>query len=240
MAMRLHVGTSGFSYDEWRPAFYPDDLAKDAMLGFYGARLPSVELNNTFYRMPSPKLTAKWASEVPDAFTFAVKASQRITWTKKLADCEETLGYLFAAVAELGHKLGCVFYQVPKWVKKDVPLLRGFLALQRAGIRTAFEFAHPSWLEDDALQALRERDAAVVLSDRDEAPTPELIDTGSWAYLRLRRAAYDDGALLQWHERLRGRALQQCFVFFKHEDTCAGPALAQRFLQLGGAAAAGG
>lgn len=230
--MRLHVGTSGFSYDEWRPAFYPPEVKKDAMLGYYAERLPSVELNNTFYRMPSAKVTAKWASEVPDGFAFAIKASQRITWTKQLADCEEPLGYLWKALEQLGPKLGCVFYQVPKWVRKDLPRLRGFLALQRAGVKVAFEFVHPSWHEDDTVQALREHDAALVLSDRDEAPSPELVDTGTWSYLRLRRAAYDDAALRAWHQRIANGVRRECFVFFKHEDSCAGPALAQRFLAL--------
>lgn len=232
MSTRLFVGTSGFSYAEWRPAFYPDGLKKDAMLGFYAARLPAVELNNTFYRMPSKKLAAKWAGEVPAGFSFAVKASQRITWTQKLKDCGELVAALFAAVAALGDRLGCVFYQLPKWVRKDVALLQDFLALQPAGVKVAFEFAHASWLEDDALAALRARDAALVLSDKDDGPTPELVDTGSWGYLRLRRAQYSDGDLQGWHERIGARPWQQCFVFFKHEDSCAGPALARRFLEL--------
>jgi uncharacterized protein YecE (DUF72 family) len=232
MTVRLHVGTSGFSYDEWRPAFYPDKLKKDAMLSFYAERLPAVELNNTFYRMPSSKLCAKWASEVPERFVFAIKASQRITWTQKLKDTGELLGLLFTALQELGPRVGCVFYQVPKWVRKDVPLLRDFLQQQPTGTRVAFEFAHASWHEDDAVAALRDRDAALVLSDKDDAPEPQLVDTGTWAYLRLRRAAYDDGAMRQWHERIASRGLQQCFVFFKHEDSCAGPALARRFLEL--------
>ena len=228
----FHVGTSGFSYDEWRPDFYPDDLKKDAMLSFYAERLPAVELNNTFYRMPSGKLCGKWASEVPDGFCFAVKASQRITWTQKLKDCGELLGLLFGAVADLGHKLGCVFYQLPKWVKKDVPLLQDFVAQQQAGVKVAFEFANAGWLDDDALAVLRQHDAALVLSDKDDAPVPELVDTGSWGYLRLRRAVYTDDDLRQWRDRIVARGWQQAFVFFKHEDACAGPALAKRFLEL--------
>jgi len=232
MSTRFHVGTSGFSYDEWRPAFYPDDLKKDAMLSFYAERLPAVELNNTFYRMPSGKLCGKWASEVPDGFCFAVKASQRITWTQKLKDCGELLGVLFGAVAALGQKLGCVFYQLPKWVKKDVALLQDFVAQQQAGVKVAFEFANAGWLEDDALAVLRQHDAALVLSDKDDASVPELVDTGSWGYLRLRRAVYTDDDLRQWRDRIAARGWQQAFVFFKHEDACAGPALAKRFLEL--------
>lgn len=226
----LFVGTSGFSYDEWRPAFYPDELKKDAMLPFYAERLPAVELNNTFYRLPNAKMAAKWRAQVPAAFRFAVKASQRLTWTQKLKDCGELLQVLFTAIAPLGETLGCVFYQVPKFVRKDVAVLRDFLALQPAGVKVAFEFAHPSWGDDDTLAALRERDAAVVASDRDEQPPPELADTSTWSYLRLRRAAYADDDLRRWRDRVQARG--PAFVFFKHEDSCAGPALAKRFLEL--------
>lgn len=228
----LHVGTSGFSYDEWRPAFYPDDLSKDDMLSFYAERLGSVELNNTFYRMPSAKMTAKWRAQVPAHFRFAVKATQKLTWTQKLKDCGELLQHLFVVLEPLGDALGCVFYQVPKWVRKDTGLLREFLQQQKPGLPVAFEFAHASWGDDDALVVLREFGVALVASDRDDAPPPVLHDTASWLYLRLRRAAYSDDDLKSWHARIRERATTGAFVFFKHEDSCAGPALARRFLDL--------
>ena len=229
-APTLHVGTSGFSYDEWRPAFYPDDLKKDAMLAFYAGRLPAVELNNTFYRLPNAKMAAKWRSQVPDTFRFAVKASQRLTWTQKLVDCGELLQVMFTAIEPLAETLGCVFYQVPKWVRKDAAVLRDFLALQPAGTRVAFEFAHESWNDDETRTLLREREAAVVASDKDEAPPPELVDTAPWCYVRLRRSAYADDELRAWRDRLQARFPAGGFVFFKHEDSCAGPALARRFL----------
>lgn len=228
----LRVGTSGFSYQEWKGAFYPPELKNDAMLSFYAGRLPAVELNNTFYRMPRRDVVARWAEQVPDGFRFAVKAPQRITWRLKLKDCAEPLGQLFEAVGALEDKLGCVFYQLPKYVRKDTALLAEFLAQQRPGVPVAFEFAHPSWLEADALALLRGHDAAVVLSDKDDAPPPELVDTGGWGYLRLRRAAYSDADLLSWRQRILQRGWRQAFLFFKHEDSCAGPALAQRFLAL--------
>jgi len=228
----FHVGTSGFSYDEWRPAFYPDDLKKDAMLAFYAERLPAVELNNTFYRMPSAKMVEKWATQVPPHFRFAVKASQRLTWTQKLKDCGELLGVLFTVIEPLGESLGCVFYQVPKWVHKDTGLLREFLQQQKAGVKVAFEFAHASWNDDDARALLREFQVALVASDKDEAPPPELVDSAPWCYLRLRRAAYTDDDLRGWRDRLRAAFPAGGFVFFKHEDSCAGPALARRYLDL--------
>jgi uncharacterized protein YecE (DUF72 family) len=229
---RFHVGTSGFSYDEWRPAFYPEDLKSDAMLSFYAARLSSVELNNTFYRMPSAAMVARWKGQVPESFVFAIKASQRLTWTQKLKDCGELLAVLFRALEPLGSSLGCVFYQVPKWVRKDVPLLQEFLRQQRPGLRVAFEFAHASWLVPDAIDALRAHDAALVLSDKDDQPAPDLVDTGSWRYLRLRRSAYSDDDLRAWRDRVAASGCRDCFLFFKHEDSCAGPALAQRFVEL--------
>lgn len=228
----FHVGTSGFSYDEWRPAFYPDDLKKAAMLSFYAERLPAVELNNTFYRLPNAKMAANWRAQVPATFRFAVKASQRLTWTQKLKDCGELLSVLFAAIEPLGDTLGCVFYQVPKWVRKDTALLREFLQQQKPGLRVAFEFAHASWDEDDARAVLREHRVAVVASDKDDAPPPELVDTSDWAYVRLRRAGYGDDELRSWRDRLQARYPAGGFVFFKHEDSCAGPALCRRFLDL--------
>lgn len=228
----FHVGTSGFSYDEWRPAFYPDDLKKDAMLAFYAERLPAVELNNTFYRMPSAKMVAAWKAQVPASFRFVVKATQRLTWTQKLKDCGELLAHLFQVLAPLGESLGCVFYQVPKWVRKDTGLLREFLAQQPPGQRVAFEFAHASWHDEDARDVLRERDVAVVASDKDDAPVPVIADTSTWCYLRLRRTAYSDDDLRVWRDRLLARGAGPAFVFFKHEDSCAGPALAARFLAL--------
>jgi uncharacterized protein YecE (DUF72 family) len=232
IAPAFHDGTSGFSYEEWRPAFYPDDLKKEAMLAFYAERLPAVELNNTFYRMPTGKLVAKWASQVPESFRFAIKATQKLTWTHKLKDCGELLGVLFQALEPLGDRLGCVFYQVPKWVRKDTAVLREFLGQQRSGVRVAFEFAHPTWSEDDAIAVLREHGAALVLSDKDGAREPELVHTADWAYLRLRRAQYGDDDLARWRDALRSRGYRDVFLFFKHEDSCAGPALARRFLDL--------
>jgi uncharacterized protein YecE (DUF72 family) len=231
-AFPLHVGTSGFSYDEWRPAFYPDDLSKDDMLSFYAERLSAVELNNTFYRMPNAKMTAKWRAQVPPDFRFAVKASQKLTWTQKLKDCGELLQLLFTVLEPMGSSLGCVFYQVPKWVRKDTGLLREFLQQQKAGVPVAFEFAHASWGEPDALAVLREFGTALVASDKDDAPPPVLLDTASWVYLRLRRAAYSDDDLKRWHDTIRLHATTGGFVFFKHEDSCAGPALGKRFVEL--------
>lgn len=229
---RFHVGTSGFSYDEWRPAFYPDDLKKADMLRFYAERLPAVELNNTFYRMPSAKVVAGWSEQVPDGFRFAVKASKRITWSQKLVGCGDLLDYLFRSLEPLGAKLGCVFYQLPKYVRCDVDVLRAFLAEQRPGARIAFEFAHDSWAVPAVHELLHAHGATVVASDKDDGPPPALLPGAPWVYLRLRRQGYDDAELRAWRERIAALGVSDAFVFFKHEDSCAGPALAGRFLAL--------
>ncbi|MCA8953124.1 MAG: DUF72 domain-containing protein [Planctomycetes bacterium] len=233
MTTQFHVGTSGFSYDEWKPAFYPEDTKKADYLPYYASQLPAVELNNTFYRMPNADTVAKWRTQVPAGFRFAVKATKRISWGNKLVDCGELCEWLFRTIAPLEDALGCVFYQSPKWVRKDVGVLREFLAVQQAGVKVALEFAHDSWLEDDALDVMREHDVALVTSDKDGEPEPELRDTASWCYLRLRRAGYEDDDLKRWRDRVVESGASEAFVFMKHEDSCAGPALARRFLALG-------
>lgn len=228
----IHVGTSGFSYDEWKPAFYPEDLKKKDMLSYYASQLSSVELNNTFYRMPSEKVVANWCEQVPDGFRFAIKATRRMTWSNKLVDCGELLDYLFRVLTPLEGKLGCVFYQVPKFVRCDADVLRAFVEEQPAGIKTAFEFAHDSWNDPAVTSLLHEHGATVVASDKDDADEPELAPGAPWIYLRLRRTGYGDDELRKWRDRIVQSGASEAFLFFKHEDSCAGPALARRFLDL--------
>ena len=227
--VRIHVGTSGFSYAEWVPAFYPAHVKKAGMLSFYASQLPSVELNNTFYRMPSEKIVTAWSEQVPDTFRFAIKATMGMTWSSKRAYCGERLERLFEVLAPLGSKLGCVFYQLPKAVKCDLHVLRNFLEEQPAGIKTAFEFAHESWRDPAVFKVLHEHGATAVASDQDDADEPELVVGAPWIYLRLRRSQYGDDELRRWRDRIYHAGAREAFVFFKHEDTCAGPALARRF-----------
>ncbi|MFT4843520.1 MAG: hypothetical protein ACI8UD_002659 [Planctomycetota bacterium] len=229
---KLHVGTSGFSYAEWKPAFYPEHVKKAGMLSFYASQLPSVELNNTFYRMPTEKNVTAWSEQVPDTFRFAIKATRRMTWSNKLVDCGELLAELFTMLAPLGGKLGCVFYQLPKFVKCDLDVLRSFLKEQPSGIKAAFEFVHESWHDKAVFDLLHEHGATAVASDKDDAEQPELAAGAPWLYLRLRRASYGDDELRMWRDRIQQSGVSEAFVFFKHEDTCAGPALARRFRDL--------
>ena len=230
--MRLLVGTSGFSYKAWKGSFYPVDLPAAQMLGYYAGRLPAVEINNTFYRMPGPELLEKWAAEVPQTFTFALKAPQRITHRKRLRGSAEDVAYFFAAAAALGPRLGASLFQLPPYLRKDLPLLQEFLALLPADRRVAFEFRHESWFADDVYDALRARGAALCVSDTGEEGRPApLVPTAAWGYLRLRRPDYGDAELTAWAGQLRAQPWSEAFVFFKHEEEGKGAALATALLR---------
>ena len=232
--MRLIVGTSGYSYKEWKGTFYPDDLPAAKMLPYYAQHFGSVEINNTFYRMPESKTLAKWKGEVPDAFTFVLKAPQRITHQKKLADAGDDVRQLFEVASELGEKLGPVLFQLPPFFRKDTARLREFISVVPRTPRIGFEFRHASWMDDEVFAILRERDAALCASDTDEVTDVDalLVATASWGYQRLRRTDYSDEQLRAWRERIAKQNWSDAYVFFKHEDEGKGPAFAKRFLAL--------
>jgi len=232
--MALWVGTSGWAYKEWKGTFYPEDLKDADMLSHYATRLPSVEVNNTFYRMPRREVLQAWTDQVPEGFRFVLKASRRITHKAKLGpEAREPLEYLLANVGELGERLGALLFQTPPWLKKDVGLLRDFLDLLPQGLRAAFEFRSTSWFDQEVFDALRERNAALVTADTgDPAKDPPLEPTADWGYARLRRIDYADDLVEEWATRLTAQGWSDVFVFFKHEDEGAGPALAQRFIDL--------
>lgn len=236
MGVRVRAGTSGWSYDEWKGPFYPEDMASGKMLRYYGERLPSVEVNNTFYRLPRREVLAGWAEQVPADFRFVLKASRRITHQARLgAEAADPLAYLLSSCEVMGEKLGPILFQTPPWLKKDVALLRDFLSWIPEGRRAAFEFRSSSWFDDEVYAALRERDAAFVAADTEEkGKDPPLVPTASWGYARLRRESYEGGALEDWARRLTEPAWDDVYVFFKHEDEGAGPRLAARFLELAG------
>lgn len=223
--VRIATGTSGFSYAAWKGRFYPRDLAARRMLAFYAARLPTVEANATFYRMPRPETLSAWRAEVPAGFVFALKAPQRITHQKRLAGAGELTKTFLGAAAELGTAFGPVLYQLPPTMRKDLGRLEAFLEALPPGARTAVEFRHASWLDDEVYATLSARGAALCVADTDEACTP-LVATGRFGYLRLRRANYERGDLTQWTERILAQPWEEAFVYFKHEDEARGPAFA--------------
>ena len=226
--MRVAVGTSGYAYKEWKGTFYPEKLPQDQMLRFYGEQFPTVEINNTFYRMPSEKVVLNWASQVPDAFQFVLKASQRITHQKRLQNVSEELAYFLKTSSVLGSRLGPTLFQLPPNFKKDVARLEAFLALLPNRWRAAVEFRHPSWYDDEVFTALRNHGVALCAADTDETEA-RVVPTTDWGYLRLRGAEYADGDLASWAERVLAQPWQEAFVYFKHEDEGTGPALAKAF-----------
>jgi len=236
--LRLHLGTSGFAYKEWRGTFYPDDLPAEAMLRFYATRLSSVEINNTFYRMPSAGLLERWAGEVPEGFDFVLKAPRRITHLKRLKEVGDDVRYLVQVASTLGGKLGPLFYQLPPTLKKDLGLLRELLAAPGEARRAALEFRHPSWEGEDTRALLVEQGAALCLAESDETEAPAVPEGGTWGYLRLRKQEYGDEALEAWVTRVRALPWSDVWVFFKHEDAGRGPALAARFAERWRAAGA--
>lgn len=233
--MRILAGTSGFSYKEWKGSFYPHDLPAAAMLSYYAERFPAVEINNTFYRLPNEGTLLQWAEQVPESFRFVLKASQSITHRRRLKDVEDPLEYLLTTSAALGDRRGPFLVQLPPNMKKDAERLDRFLALMPRTAKTALEFRHESWFDDEIYDVLRARSAALCTADNEEREDP-LIATADWGYLRLRREAYDDIALESWRARIASMPWTEAWVFFKHEDEGTGPALARRFLDLWDAA----
>lgn len=224
------MGTSGFSYKEWKGTFYPAKMPEAAMLQYYGERFGTVEINNTFYRMPKKEILEKWPAQVPPDFTFILKASQRITHIKRLKDVESEVAYFFEQAAVLGDQLGPVLFQLPPFAKKDLNRLSDFLTVVPVNRPVALEFRHESWLSDDVYATLRDHNAALCVADTDEQSTP-FVATAHWGYLRLRGTDYPADELAKWAERVQGQDWSAAYVFFKHEDEGRGPALAQDFLQ---------
>jgi uncharacterized protein YecE (DUF72 family) len=233
-APSLLAGTSGWSYDAWKGPFYPEESKSRDWLTFYAARLPAVEVNNTFYRMPKAAVLEGWAAQVPDGFRFALKASQRITHHKRLRDAADETAYFLATAGVLGARLGALLFQLPPNLKCDLERLDAFLELLPDGTRAAFEFRHPSWSDAAVHERLRARGFAWVVADVDDEPSPALVTTAPWSYLRLRRSGYPPEELAAWLERLRGAALAEAYVFFKHEDEGAAPRLAGELLARAG------
>jgi uncharacterized protein YecE (DUF72 family) len=230
--MNLFVGTSGYSYKEWKGNFYPEDLPAKEMLSYYSRRLPAVEINNTFYRLPQPTMVENWKEQVPESFRFSIKATQRITHIKRLKNCAEETKYLMETAALLGERLGVVLFQLPPNSKKDAERLREFLECLPVSTRTAFEFRHESWFDDEIVDLLRGKNCALVISDTDQKPLTSISATADWGYLRLRRTSYSSDDLNTWMQRVKDQKWQDAFVFFKHEDEGVGPKLAAQFLQL--------
>ena len=230
--MQISIGMSGYSYKEWKPEFYPPELKPDQMLRYYSERFGAVEINNTFYRMPTEKVLMQWAEEVPPGFVFGLKAPRRITHMSRLKDSAENVEYFMRTASCLADRLGPSLFQLPPNFKKDLPLLQEFLSLIPRRWVTAFEFRHASWFEDEVYQALRDHDAALCIVDDEESSTP-VVATAGWGYLRLRRSDYGSAELEGWANRITAQPWERAFTFFKHEeDGGRGPLIAQDMKRL--------
>ena len=231
--MKIYVGTSGSSYKEWKGQFYPEKISPKEMLRFYSERFDAVEINNTFYRMPTESVLASWAEQVPDDFVFAFKAPQVVTHLKRLRNVGTETEYLFRTLSVLETKLGPVLFQFPKSFHANSAVLKDFLTLIPRTMSCAFEFRSPSWLDGEIQDLLREKGCCLCIADSEENPTNEIINTAPWGYLRLRRPDYADADLSQWMQGIISQKWERAFVFFKHdEEAKKGPEMAIRFHEL--------
>lgn len=229
--MRIHVGTSGYNYTEWRGTFYPEDLPSKEMFGFYSGVFKTVEINYTFYRMPTQKTTTAWLAQAPAGFTYTLKAPQRMTHIQKLKDAGENLRFFCDAARVLGGHLGALLFQLPPTFRCDVKRLSAFLAEMPADVRPAFEFRHDSWLNDEVYALLKSCNAALCIADFGDKTTP-LRPTARHGYFRLRDEGYQPEDLGRWADRILEQrdAWDEVFVYFKHEEEGKGPEFARAFI----------
>jgi uncharacterized protein YecE (DUF72 family) len=224
--MLLLAGTSGYSYKEWIGHFYPEKLPASEMLRYYASHFATVEINNTFYRMPAESMLAQWTQQVPDHFAFTLKAPRRITHDNRLRDSESNVGEFLRRADTLGSKLGVLLFQLPPYLKKDVPRLQEFLDLIPPAKQVAFEFRNVTWQDDDVYETLRSRAAILCVTDNDEGDTP-FVTTSGCGYVRLRRTFYSDEDLRGWAERIAAHTVAKTYVYFMHEDEALGTRFAQ-------------
>jgi len=229
----VRIGTSGWNYPEWRGSFYPRDMKPAGMLAYYAERFSTVEVNNTFYRMPAATLVEGWAATVPARFTFVLKAPQRITHFARLRDVDDPVRVFCDTARLLGERLGPLLFQLPPNFKVDAGRLADVLALLPPDVRAAFEFRNPTWFVDEVYTRLAARNEALCIADNDDGATPA-VATADWGYLRLRATGYADDDLRGWLATVHriGARWRDAFVFFKHEEAGTGPALGARLAAL--------
>ena len=225
------VGTSGYAYPEWRGSFYPEKMQTAKMLPYYAERLPTVEINNTFYRMPNAKLLEGWSAQTPERFKLTLKAPQRITHQKRLRDCADDVKYFLEVAATLGPKLGAILFQLPPYLRMNLQVLDGFLEMLPAGLCAAFEFRHKSWMESDVFTRLQAKGLALCVADSENFSTPVEITAG-YAYFRLRDEGYQPQDIERWAQVIRERTAgcSEVFVYFKHEEAGIGTEFARQLI----------
>ncbi|HET7731226.1 MAG TPA: DUF72 domain-containing protein [Usitatibacter sp.] len=229
--MKLYAGASGYSFKEWNGIFYPEKCKPGEMLPFYAERLPTVEINNTFYRMPTVAMLEEWVKCTPEGFRFAIKASRRITHMARIKpeSSADSVAYLYKNLAALGPKRGPVLFQLPPNLRKDAPRLAAFMELLPEGHHAAFEFRNDTWFDDEVYGILKAKGAALVLSEREDNAPPPLVETAPWGYVRLRLETYSEDDLRHWAARLAATGWRETFVYFMHEPTA--PEYAQTLMR---------
>jgi len=232
--VKVLAGTSGFSFPEWKGSFYPEDIAAKDMLRYYAERFPTVEINNTFYRLPKAPVLEGWTKEVPKDFRFVLKCSQFITHVKRLKEPAAPLKVLFDVIDVLGPQLGAALFQLPPNMMKDVARFSEFLAALPPGKRIAIEFRHATWFDDEVFALLRQAGVALCVADTGEEPVAPLVATTDWGYVRLRREKFTDRELKAWVQRIGEQPWTNAFVFLKHEEEGIGPKLATKIMKLAG------
>ena len=230
--MNLFVGTSGYSYKEWKGKFYPREIKPADMLKFYAEHFATVEINNTFYRMPEKDLVRSWMKEVPGSFKFALKAPQKITHIRRLKSVEDELAHFLDVASVLKKQLGPLLFQFPGNFRKDAERLAGFLKLLPKNFQAAFEFRDASWFANDIFAMLREHNAALCIAESEETVDVPFEATADWGYLRLRRLDYERSDLKKWLSRIEKQKWDEAHIFFRHEDQALGPKFAEMFLEF--------
>ena len=230
--MRYLIGTSGYNYPEWRGSFYPEKFPTAKMLAFYAEHFTTVEVNYTFYRVPTPALLEGWAKGTPETFTFTLKAPRRITHDSKLQRCEDLTQTFCRTARTLGSKLGALLFQLPPTFKRDDGVLSAFLELIPEGTRAAFEFRHTSWHDDTVFAALKQHNVAVCVADSEKMSTP-VVATADYAYFRLRDEGYQRADIERWASVIKSQPIPgDAFVYFKHEEQGKGPEFAKMLMEL--------
>jgi uncharacterized protein YecE (DUF72 family) len=225
---RVLVGTSGFSYAEWRGIFYPQDLPSKKFLSYYSQRFSTTEINNTFYRLPTLKLTEGWYSEVSGDFSFTLKLSQKITHIKRLKNCDEEMEVFLNAAAGLKERLGPILVQLPPNSKKNTETLSDFLSKYANRGRLAFEFRNDSWFDQEVYDLLREHNSALGVVEKEDGADAVREVTGPFVYMRLRKGDYSGDELKEWAKWIR-RQQVDVYCYLKHDEKA--PVLATQMLE---------
>jgi uncharacterized protein YecE (DUF72 family) len=230
--MRYLIGTSGYNYPEWRGSFYPEKFPTARMLAYYAERFNTVEVNYTFYRMPTEAQLGNWAGGTPDDFTFTLKAPRRITHDSKLRNCDDLTQAFCRIASTLGPKLGVLLFQLPPNFKRNDEVLASFLKTLPHGARAAFEFRHESWHDEAVFAALREHNVALCIADSEKMSTP-VVATADYGYFRLRDEGYQPADVERWAGVISGMSQSRdSYVYFKHEEEGKGPEFAARLMGI--------